>query len=135
MNSCIGQIHTLHVNSYIVQIHTLLVQFPIWGGAYLSLPLEWRRWQTQYHSCQNDGYFCCHCPWRSTSTCAWGVCLPCDHNETHDGCHSSCCSSKSKNGNKCKKEILNNSNFFFWTRCPCSTKKTGNCAWPCCSFS
>ncbi len=89
----------------------------------------------QYCSCQGDRYVCYHPSWRSTSTRAWGVHLAYNHHGTHDGCCGSCCSSESKTKHKSTKEILSKRDSFFWSRCPCSTKRTGHCAWPCCSFS
>ncbi len=89
----------------------------------------------RYHSCWGNGHVCHHCSWRSMSTRAWGVRLVCNHHGTHDGCCSSCCLSKSKSGKKSVKEILSKSDCLFLTRCMHLTKRTGHCAWPCCSFS
>jgi hypothetical protein len=114
--------------------NSLLEQFPICGCAYLSLPSEQRRWQTRYCSCWGDGYVRHHHSQRSKSNCAWEVRSAYGHNETHDGCRSSCCLSKSKAGNKRMKEILSKSDSFFQIRCPRSTKRTGHCAWSHCSF-
>jgi hypothetical protein len=110
--------------------NSLLAQYPICGCTYLSLPLEQRRWQTRYCSCQGNGYIHHHPFWRSTSAHNWEVHSACDHHETHDGCRSSCCSSKSENRNKSVKKILREIDSFFWTRCLCSTKRTGHRAWP-----
>jgi hypothetical protein len=113
----------------------LLARFPISGCTYLSLQLEWRRWQKWHCLCQGNGYVCrCHSQ-RSKSICTRGANLACNHFEPHGGCCNSCCLSKSKTKNKSVKEILNENNSFFWTNCPCSTKRTGHCAWSCCSFS
>ncbi len=126
---------------YLEQRHTmghiksLLVQLPISGCAYSSLPLEWRRWQKQYHSYQGDGYVSCHHSWRSTSIHTWGAHLACGHPEPHGDCCSSCCFRKSKTKNKNTKEILSKNNSFLRTNYPRSTKRTGHYAWPCCSFS
>ncbi len=132
--SYIERIHTLQVNSYIVWIHTLLAQFPTSGCNYLSLSLEQRRWQKQYHSCPGDGNVGHHHP-RSTNTRVWGLCLACVHVVQHDGFCSSCCLSKSKNKSKSTKEIWNEIDFVFWMNCRCLAKRTDHCAWPCCSFS
>ncbi len=115
--------------------NSLLARLPICGCTYLSLPLEQRRWQKRYRSCQGNGYVCRHPSWRSTSTSTMGVHSTCNHHETHYGCCSSCCLSKSKTKNESKKEILNKSNSFSRTKCPCLTKRTGHCAWTRHSFS
>jgi hypothetical protein len=116
-------------------INSLLVQLPICGRAYLSLQLEQKRGQKRYHSCEDNGYIHHHHSWRSTNTHAWGARSACNYHYLHDGCHSSCCSSESKIGNKSAKEILSKSNSFFQTSCPCFTKRTGHCTWPCCSVA
>ncbi len=72
---------------------------------------------------------------RSTSTQAWGGHSACNHLEPHGSCRSSCCSRERETKNKSTKKILNKNNSFFRTNCLCSTKRTGHCAWPCCSFS
>jgi hypothetical protein len=72
---------------------------------------------------------------RSTNIRAWVACSACNQHYLHGGYHSSCCLSKSKTKNKRAKKILSKSSSFFRTNCPCSSKRTGHCAWPCCSFS
>ncbi len=114
--------------------HTLLAWFPILGCNYLSLSLEQRKWQKCYRSCPGDGNVHHHCP-RNANTRVWGLHLACNHVVQHDGFHSSCCLSKSKNKNKSAKETWNKINSFFGTNCRCLTKRTGHYSWPCCSFS
>ncbi len=116
---------TLHVNSYIKGIHTLLVWFPISGCYYLSLSLEQRRWQKCYCFCTDDGNVHHHHP-RNTNTHVWGLHLACNHVVQHDGFRSSCCLSKCKNESESMKEIWNKIDSFFWTNCRCSTKRTGH---------
>jgi hypothetical protein len=66
--------------------------------------LKQRRWQKRYRSCPGDGNVRCHCPW-STNTRVWALRSASDHVVQHDGFHSFCCLSKSKNKIKSMKEI------------------------------
>ncbi len=111
VNSYIAWIHTLHVNSYIVWILTYHVNsYIVW-----------------IHTCH-------HCP-RNTNTRIWGLRLACNHVVWHDGFHSSCCLSESKNKSESTKEIWNEIDSYFQTNCRCLMKRTGHCAWPRHSFS
>ncbi len=110
-------------------MNSLLVLFPICGRTYLSLPLEQRRWQKLYRSCQGNGYVCRHHSWRSMSSHAWGARLAWGHPEPHGDWHSSCCMSMSKTKNESAREILSKNDSFFRTNCPRSTKRTGHWAW------
>jgi hypothetical protein len=66
--------------------------------------LEQRRWQKDYCSYPGDGNVRRHRPW-STNARVWALRLASDHVVQHDGFHSFCCSSKSKNKNESVREI------------------------------
>ncbi len=116
-------------------MNSLLSGFSISECGYVSLPLEQRRWQKRYCSCQGDGYIHRHHSQRSTSTHAWGARLACSHPEPHGDCRSSCYLNKSETKNKNGKEILRKNGYFFRTNCPSLTKRTGHYTWPHYSFS
>jgi hypothetical protein len=111
----------------------LLTLFPTWSRAFSYFFLGWQSWQKHYCLFLDGDLYCPHCPHHpSTSTHALRNCFVCDNHLQHDELHGSfcCCSSKSKNRSKSKKEISTKSDSFFWTKCPCLKRRNVHCAQP-----